>query len=115
VKKTLYFFLALVFVLSFSYYIIFIKAEKVTDINLINFKRNGNDSLTIQTAESFKYINKIDSHQVNDTTESISVYTTTIYNLFAKKKSNVNIQIEEKFKNIIFENKIIKRSSIPSK
>ncbi|MEO8109657.1 MAG: hypothetical protein ABI594_06495 [Ginsengibacter sp.] len=114
-KKAVYFLLALVFVLSFSYYIIFIKDEKVTDTNLINLERNGNDSLTIGTAESFKYIDKVGSHQINDTTVSLSVYTTTVYNIFAKKTSSINIQIGKKIKYIIFENKIITRASLPSK
>ncbi|MCY7290708.1 MAG: hypothetical protein LH615_00850 [Ferruginibacter sp.] len=105
-------FLLIVFI-GASYFIAFVKGKRVINGKLLKV-RNQKTGVVLSTMESSKYISDYDLQVVNDSTASISVYTTSIYNLFANKVSEISITLDDRVKKLIVVGKVIERDSLLS-
>ena len=106
VRKVFILLIALVF-----YYSVFVREKKVINSKFLKVVDNG-QTLQINTTESSKYIKNYLVKDINDTTVQIDVFTTTIYNPLATRKSEINIDLDKKIKTIKIAEREIKRDSL---
>ena len=97
----------LTIILILSYFFLFVIRKKVSNPNLLEIQ-SYKSKLVISTRESAKYIccYKLDS--LNDSQLNVSVYTTSVYNIFANKTPTIEVPVDEKCNNIIVAGKIIR-------
>ena len=97
----------LTIILILSYFFLFVIRKKVSNPNLLEIQ-SYKSKLVISTRESAKYIccYKLDS--LNDSQLNISVYTTSVYNIFASKTPTIEIPVNEKFNNVIVAGKTVR-------
>lgn len=103
---------SVVLVISIAYYFTLVKSKMVTDEFFLKVRSQKNGTVLISTMESMKYISDYAIEPVDETTVNVNVYTTTIYNLFSGKATEINISLDEKIKYLIIAGKTIKRDSL---
>jgi hypothetical protein len=107
-KKVVIVLSSVLVIMSLFYYSTFMRAKKVIDPRLIKVK-NNKDGISVSTMESAKYITRLDAVQLSDTIVVVTVYTTSIYNLFSKKTPEVNISLNDRIAEVIIAGEKIKR------
>jgi uncharacterized protein YxeA len=112
-KRAMIILFLFIILIGVSFYIFFVKGKKVSNDKLLKI-RNQITGVVVSTMESSKYISDYNLQFVNDTTVSISIYTTSIYNVFASKTPHINIPLDEKVKNLIIVGKTIERDNLLS-
>jgi hypothetical protein len=100
-KRSWMYVLILIFLaITIGYYFLFIKERRVNQFQLINIV-DKEDSLQITTKESAKYISDISTNIISDTIMKIELFTTTIYNPFSKRRTEVNINIGRQIRSLV--------------
>ena len=104
IKIILWIFGSVIMILCTLFWYLFIFRERVTNPNFIKIVAINKDSLEIVSNESIKYIESVKTEERVDTL-LLTVYTTTIYNPFAKKTPSIKIVMPKNISKIVLKKK----------
>ena len=108
-KKSMIILFTSLIIIGGFYFFFFVDKKKVINYKLLKIENNIN-GISVSTMESSKYISSYKLKNINDSSVSIDIYTTSIYNFFANKNSKIEIIIDEKKKILLIAGMSINRS-----
>jgi hypothetical protein len=111
VKKAMIILFTFIVIVGISYFFLFVKAEVVVNDKLLSV-RNQTNGILVSTMESSKYLGSYNVKRINDSTAGISIYTTSLFNVFARKITGFNIALDKKVKNIVIAGKMMERDNL---